>query len=142
MDAGPSQMSPHWIDDIDFPQYPGGGYVYRIGSQPGDFPDPPRKQGGESTQSHAQVYYPSSGRPVPPDTSLCPRLTLRVNAFSVGDQDGDQGLTPGTGTFMLIDHTTDPTGANGPRRVGFRSFRSTSHFIAYGQGGLPRIDEE
>ena len=136
MDSGPIQLSPFWTDDIDFPQYPNGEFEYRVGGAPGDLPDPNRKQfPHDPSLDH---LFPPSGK----DSALCPRIKLRVNAFTVGDQDGDNGRTLAMGTFMLIDHTVDPTGINGPRRVGFRSFRSTSGSSSFTQGGLPRTDQE
>ena len=133
MDAGPIQLSPYWTDDVDFPRYPSGEFLFRVGDAPGDLRDPARLQ---------LPHDPTLNSQFAPDSALCPRVTLRVNAFSVADQDGDNGRTPGMGTFMLIDHTTDPTGLNGPRRVGFKSFRSTSGGNAFAQGGLPRTDQE
>ncbi len=133
MDSGPILLSPFWTDDVDFPQYPQGEFVYRVGGLPGDLPDPARLQ---------VPHDPSLNARFPADSALCPRVTLRVNGFSVTDQDGDMGRTPGIGTFMLIDHTVDPTGVNGPRRVQFHSFRSTTNGVAYEQGGIPRLDQE
>ncbi len=133
MDAGPIILAPFWTDDIDYPQYPQGEFVYRVGSAVGDLQDAPRAQFNHDGQINNQF---------PRDSALCPRVKLRVNAFSIGDQDGDLGRTPGMGTFMLIDHTVDPTGINGPRRVGFHSFRADGANSPYSQGGLPRLDAE
>ena len=133
MDSGPVQLAPFWTDDVDFPQYPSGEFTFRVGGSPGDLADPARKQ---------QPHDPSLNGAYPADSGLCPRARLRVNAFSVADQDGDLGRTLGIGSFMLIDHTVDPTGANGPRRVGFRAFRSFSGGVAFTQGGAPRTDQE
>ena len=142
MDAGPVALSPYWTDDVDFPQYPSGEFNYRVGSQPGDLADPAMKQGGDfPTQYHAtppllgSYYYPL-------DSALCAIRPIRVNGFSVADKDGDQGRTPGIGTFMLIDHTLDLRGSNAPGRVGFRSFRSVAGITQFTQGGLPRTDQE
>ena len=142
IDAGPVQQSPYWTDDLDFPQYPSGEFTYRVGGRQGDLPDPVRKQGGDGIQFHALAPDLAGQKFMPADSALCPRVLLRVNGFSVGDKDGDEGRTPGMGTFMLIDHTTDPTGRSGPSRVGFLSFRSTSGVAPFTQGGLPRTDQE
>src|SRR5262249_5073169 len=132
MDAGPVQLAPFWTDDIDYPQYPQGEFTYVVCGSPGNLPDPGRAQ---------FQHDPSLNGQYPPDSALCPRVKLRVNAFSIGDQDGDLGRTPGMGSFMLIDHTTDPTGINGPRRVGFHSFRSSSG-APFTHGRLPRLGPE
>ncbi len=135
IDSGPIQLGSFWTDDIDFPFYPQGEFVFKVGATPGDLPDPNRLQLPHAPSSQLD-------NEVPPDTALCPRFPIRVNAFSIGDQDGDLGKTPGLGTFMLIDHTTDPTGINGPKRVGFRAYRSFAQSTAFAQGGLPRVDQE
>ena len=141
MDAGPVQQPPYWADDVDFPQYPSGAFRSRIGSALGEFPDLARKQGAEPGWQHAGL--PTlPPRFFPPDSALCPMQTLRINAFSLCDQDGDQGRTPGVATFMLIDHTIDLTDGNGPPFVGFRSFRSAAGVAPFSQGGLPRTDQE
>lgn len=131
IDSGPVSLGSFWTDDIDFPQYPQGQFTFQVGGSPGNLPDPARLQ-----KLHPLVDQ------VPRDSALCPRFPIRVNAFSIGDQDGDMGKTPGLGTFMLIDHTVDPTGTNGPRRVGFRAYRSAPQGTAFAQGGLPRVDQE
>ena len=134
MDSGPTSTGAYWTDDIDFPQYPQGEFIFDVGGAAGDLADPARAQ-----TTHDRSLFNAG---FPKDTALCPHFPIRVNAFTVGDQDGDAGRTPGMGTFMLIDYTTDPTGVNAPRRVQFRAFRSTTGGIPYGQGGLPRIDQE
>ena len=75
-------------------------------------------------------------------TPLCPAYLVHVSGFSVADDDGDDNKTPGVPTFMLIDHTIDPTGVNGPATVGFRAFRSFPGGTPYVQGGNPTIDQQ
>ena len=138
-DAGPTQIGGYWTDDIDMPQYPQGEYVFRVGSQPGDLPDPAMAQGGPGPVTKHDRSLDSK---VPRDSALCPTFPIRINAFSTCDQDGDNGRTPGVATFMIIDHTIDPTGVNAPKRVGVLAFRSTTQGTTYQQGGLPRLDQE
>ena len=76
------------------------------------------------------------------DSALCPRMLITVQGFSVADDDGDDGKTLGVPSFMLIDHTIDPLGENGPKKVGFRAFRSFPSGQPYVQGGNPTIDQQ
>jgi plastocyanin len=133
LDAGPRQQSDYFSDDFDLPQYPSGEFVIRVGSGTGDLPDPLRRQFPHSTRIDGIVSR---------DSALCPRVTLRVNGFSVADDNGDDGKTTGIGSFLLIDDTIDPTGASGPTRVGFRSMRFYAGSPPYQQGGPPRVDLE
>ena len=133
MDAGPVATSSYWLDDLDLPNYPSGQFVYKVGSSTGDLPDPLRAQ---------KVHDPSLDTSVGKDSALCPRVTIRVNGFSTADDNGDDGKTPGIGSFMLIDHSVDPLGISGPKQVGFRAFRSYTAGTPYQQGGQPRVDQE
>jgi plastocyanin len=139
IDAGPIALGSYWTDDIDYPQYPSGEFLYKVGGSPGDLPDPLRKQGGDPANG---ILHDPRVTDVPPESALCPRVKLRINAFSIGDQDGDNTRTPGIGTFQLITHTTDPLGISAPKRVGFRAFRSFQGGTAYSAGGRPRLDHE
>ena len=40
--------------------------------------------------------------------------SIRINGFSIADDNGDDGKTIGIPSFLLIDHTVDPTGLKGP----------------------------
>ena len=73
---------------------------------------------------------------------LCPRYKVRVQGFSVADDDNDENKTPGVPTIFLIDHSIDPMGLSGPSRVGFRAFRSAVGGTPYQQGGRPTIDQQ
>jgi plastocyanin len=133
MDAGPVQSSNYFLDDFDLPQYPHGEFTIKVGPNTGDLPDPNRRQFPHATTLDGVVSK---------DSALCPRVTLRINGFSTTDDNGDEGKTKGIGSFLLIDHTTDPTGVLAPSRVGFRAFRSFTAGSPYQQGGNPRVDQE
>ena len=122
-DAGPIDKSGYFNDDFDVNMYPFGNFV--IQTKDTDL----RKQ-DKGTQD------------VNADSALCPRMLVRVQGFSVADDDGDEQKTLGVPSFMLIDHTIDPTGSNGPRTVGFRAFRSWPRGQPYVQGGAPTIDQQ
>jgi len=110
-------------DDLDLPSFPSGEFTLAVPA------DDPRRQ-----WPHA----PLAG--ISPDSALCARLRIRLNGFATADDDGDAGATPGVPAFLLIDHTFDPLGLDGPPRVGFRSFRSARVGVPYGAGGIPTDD--
>jgi hypothetical protein len=126
MDVGPVSDAQYFFDDQDLPGFPSGEFVLGL---PGS---DPRRQ-----HPHSPAV-----PDVPADSALCPRLPIRVNAFAVRDGDGDGGLTPGVGTFLLVDHTVDPTGASAPQRVGFRAFRSFTGGTPFPYGGNPITPEQ
>ena len=127
MDCGPADKSNYFSDDFDAPQYPYGRFVIETKDTDG------RKQ---IKGSHPEVP------DVDADSALCPRFLVTVQGFSVADDDGDELKTPGVPHFLLIDHTIDPLGENGPRKVGFRAFRSFPSGQPYVQGGNPTIDQQ
>ncbi len=125
MDAGPISKAGYWADDRDLPGYPHGSFPIALATSD------PRRQA-----DHGDVPGVPSGAP------LCTTVQRRVNGFSTADGDGDGGLTPGIGTFLLVDHTTDPLGLSAPSRVGFRAFRSFTAGTPWGQGGAPTTDAQ
>jgi hypothetical protein len=131
LDAGPVLVSNYFADDLDVPQFPSGRFTLELPEVP-DAQEPRRQtvQTGEDIPGH------------PVGTPLCTKLDIRINGFSIADDNGDEGRTLGIPTFLLIDHTIDPLGINGPVRVGFRAFRSYSGGTTYTQGGPPRIDQQ
>ena len=134
MDCGPVSESNYYQDDFDLPKYPSGVFVLKVGSEPGNLNDPARAQ-----LKHDPALNVNG---ITADSALCPRVTIRINGFSVTDDNGDLNKTRGIGSFLLIAHTLDPTGINGPSRVGFRSFRSYTGGTPYQSGGNPTIDQQ
>lgn len=135
VDAGPVRSDNFWTDDFDLPHYPYGEFPIRVGDAQGDLPDGRRRQ---------YPHDPALDPLVPADSALCPRVTLRINGFSVADDNGDAGVTRGIPSFLLVNFSPlDPTPAgNAPRRVGWRAFRSYTSGTPYGQGGGPTVDQE
>jgi len=133
MDAGPAELTNYFSDDFDVPYFPSGEFVLEVGSQPGNNPDAARRQSPHS---------PTLNQTVAPDSALCPRQVLRINGFSVADDNGDENRTPGLPSVLLINHTVDPLGETGPRRVGFRAFRSFIQGTPFPQGGNPVVDQQ
>lgn len=65
--------------------------------------------------------------------------------LSVGymyDNDGDSGTAPGYIGFVLLDHTTDASGASAPVAAGIASFQITNAMTTFEQGGDPTNDAE
>jgi hypothetical protein len=131
MDCGPITASSYWADDRDLRGYPSCALPYKTLADGSD----KRLQGPDMRVSGT----PSE---VPDDSALCTHVTLRINGFSVADDDGDRARTLGIPTFLLVDHTIDPLGVTGPTQVGFRAFRSYAGGVPYVGGGGPRTDQE
>lgn len=127
MDCGPVEKSNFFSDDFDAPSYPFGNFM--LVTKDADL------------RSQVKGTHPDVPD-VDADSALCPRFMVKVQGFSVVDDDGDEGKTPGVPHFLLIDHTIDPTGENGPRSVGFRAYRSFPGGQPYVQGGNPIIDQQ
>lgn len=127
MDCGPVIESAYYSDDFDVPSYPSGRYIYQL----------------SQTDARRQLNHdPTLAPQYPVGTALCAQETLTVNGFSISDDNGDEGKTPGVPSFLLFEHTIDPLGVTGPSKVGFRAFRSFVGGTPYTQGGNPTIDQQ
>jgi len=131
MDCGPATASSYWQDDRDLGGFPSSVLPYMTPAPIGDL----RLQGPDMRVSDTPPE-------VPDDSSLCTHYDLRINGFSVADDDGDLRRTTGIPTFLLVDHTIDPLGVTGPSRVGFKAFRSYTGGTPFVGGGSPRTDQE
>ena len=129
MDCGPITASSYWADDFDLAGFPSCVLPHMTPASDKRLQD-----------STMRIQGTPNG--VPNDSSLCTHYDVRVNGFSVVDDDGDLGLTPGIPTFLLVDHTIDPLGVTGPSRVGFLAFRSFTTATPYTAGGGPRTDQQ
>ena len=139
-DAGPVESSSFFGDDQDAPGYPQGKFIYDW-SQGGQVLDP-RIQRPHDPLAEASDLGRHGGNVAEAESALCQRQEIQINAFSIGDDDGDDNRTPGIPTFQLFGYTLDPTGATGPSSVGFRSFRSYTVGTPFNQGGNPSVDIE
>ena len=135
MDAGPLDSPTYFAEDIDVPFFPFGDFKVVL-SQDNEWGKRLDPKGNRRQQNHAVLAS------VPPDSALCPAITLRVNGFSVADNDGDLGRTKGMGSILLLGHTTDPKGLMGPRKVGWTGFRSHVFGTPYASGGNPVTDQQ
>ncbi len=129
MDCGPVTKSAYWQDDLDMCRLPSGSFRYAT------LPTDKRLQ--DTTMRAASV--PPE---VPGDSSLCTSYEVRVHGFSLADDDGDDGQTPGIPTFLLVNHSVDPLGETGPPRVGFNAFRAFTTNTPYASGGNPTTDAQ
>ena len=138
MDAGPVTASSYWQDDMNLVGFPSCELPYMT-------PETDKRRQDPSMRASR------TPRDVPDDSSLCTHRNLRINGFSVVDDNGDAGRTTGIPTFLLVDHTIDPLqipessppmGVTGPSRVGFKAFRSYRGNEAYMNGGGPRTDQQ
>jgi len=137
-DAGPVMSSNYFQDDMDVPGYPQGKFIYDW-TQGGQIVDP-RVQLPHAGAAQVSVLGKHSSGSAPPESALCQRQQIQINAFSIGDDDGDDNKTPGIPSFLLFGYTVDPTGNSGPATVGFRAFRSFTAGTPYNQGGNPTLD--
>ncbi len=113
-DVGPTALDRYFADDLPEPRVPQGDY-------------------SETLNPQLDLNY---------DAQLCTSDTLHVRGFSMTDDDGDLGRTIAASSFLLLGHTTDPTGLKGPRRVGFRMYRAYLPGTPFVQGGGPTVDLE
>ena len=101
IDSGPLTSSSYFNDDQDLPYFPSGEFAIPVSV------DDPRYQ----------ATFNDKGQTVP----TCGERTIKVNGFSVVDNDGDESRTPGVASFLLFGHTVDPLGVRAPKSVGFRA---------------------
>ena len=113
MDAGPATLANFYVDDRDVPPFPGGSFLQAL-----DPLDPLRVRNG------------------------CRTRAIDVHGFSVVDNDGDEGRTPGVASLLLLGHTVDPLGLRAPKKVGFHSFRSFVRGTTYSSKGAPSSDQQ
>ncbi len=73
---------------------------------------------------------------------FCVRSSISTRGFTVIDDDGDGGLSPGASTFLLLDHTTDLEFGTAPRTIAFRAKQFFLPGIPFTQGGPPSVDLE
>ncbi len=133
MDCGPVSSSSFFRDDLDLPGYPSGEFV--------TLTSPNDKRLQDSTMRGDDPTNPRDAD-VKADSALCPRFTLRINGFSIADDNGDEQQTKGIPSFLLVNATIDPLGHNGPSKVAFNSFRSFTAQTPFVQGGNPIVDQQ
>jgi hypothetical protein len=138
-DVGPVSDARYFSDDIPEPQVPQGPDP---SVQPVAWDDPlsPNAPYREVVDPSDPLYQPVTNGTL--TTGRCSEDTLFVRGFTMTDDDGDGGRTPGASTFLLIDHPTDLTGTKAPPHVGFRMYNYYTPGLTFAQGGLPTNDLE
>ena len=127
MDCGPvAKASNFFLDDLDLPGFPSGAFSIPLAL----------------TDTRRQVPHDPTLDATAGTGPLCSQMKIRINGFSIADDDGDDGRTLGIPSFLLFNYTTDPLGVSAPARVNFRAFRSFVSGTPYAQGGNPVIDQE
>lgn len=136
MDAGPFDNPTFFNDDVDIPFFPQGDFTVTL--------SPDTKYGAKLDPKLNRRQWPHSPdiTSVPEAVPLCPAVTLRVNGFSVADNDGDEGKTKGIPSIILLGHTIDPKGFMAPAKVGWHGFRSFIAGTPYSSGGNPGTDAQ
>ena len=127
MDCGPLEKADYFSDDFNLPFYPQGDFMVKTKDDDGRLQGP---------NEHGPLGSDFEGLP------LCPEYKIRVQGFSLADDDNDENKTTGVPTIFLVDHSIDPLGISGPTTVGFRAFRSYTGGTPYQQGGFPTIDQQ
>ncbi len=120
-DIGPVTRGAYWFDDVPEPRVPQADL--RLPMDPED----PR-------------YDPTTDSDHP--AGFCVTDAVRVRGFTVADDDGDDGDTPGASAFLLLDHTVDIRGRGAPSAVGFRSYHLIRAVAPAGLGGIPVLDQD
>ena len=119
-DCGPSVKNGYWRDDLPEPRVPSAVYEEIV------LPTDPRYD------SHGDLTH----------GTFCTTTSYRVCGFSMTDDDGDGGQTPGASTFMLLDHSMDQRGIDAPHKLGFRAFHLYRPGTPFSSGGTPTVDFE
>jgi len=135
-DCGPAARDRYFADDLPEPRAPQG-------------PDPSLLGNPDDTENPNYPYIRTRNKQgslrigdVENNGGLCNTDTVYVHAFSLVDNDGDEGQTQGGSVCMLLGHTTDPTGEKAPPRVGFNMYQYFQPGTPYSQGGSPVNDAE
>lgn len=138
-DVGPLSEARYFADDIPEPQIPQGPDPLL---QPVSWDDPvsPNAPYKEVVDPSDPLYQPVTVNSL--TTGRCSVDTLFIHGFTMTDDDGDGGRTPGASTFLLLDHPTDLTGTKAPPHVGFRMYKYYTAGLSFAQGGLPTNDLE
>src|SRR5262249_17178887 len=129
-DVGPLSEGRYFADDIPEPQVPQG-------------PDPALEPPSWNDPTSPNAPYKLALDPSDPlYQGGCMVATIFVRVFTMPDDDGDGGKTPGASTFLLLDHPVDLTRLKGPPHFGLRMYSYYTPGLAFAQGGLPTNDLE
>ncbi len=98
---------------------------------------------GDAGNRDVDNYWEDDGAALYRQPVLCTDLgPVSLDIAFCYDVDGDEGATEGYFGIMFLDHPVDPTGENGPQRVGITTYANFSGSAAYEDGGDPTNDFE
>jgi hypothetical protein len=98
---------------------------------------------GDAGPRDVDNYYEDDGAALYRNPVVCTDLgPVSLDIAFCYDVDGDEGQTLGYFGIMFLDHPTDPTGENGPQRVGITTYANFSGSASYEDGGDPTNDFE
>ena len=98
---------------------------------------------GDAGSRDVDNYYEDDGAALFRNPVVCTDLgPVSLDIAFCYDVDGDEGATNGYFGIMFLDHPTDPTGENGPSRVGITTYANFSGSASYEDGGDPTNDFE
>ena len=98
---------------------------------------------GDAGSRDVDNYFEDDGAALYRNPVVCTDLgPVSLDVAFCYDIDGDEGQTDGYFGIMFLDHPIDPTGENGPRRVGITTYANFSGSASYEDGGDPTNDFE
>ena len=98
---------------------------------------------GDAGSRDVDNYFEDDGAALYRDPAVCTDLgPVSLDVAFCYDVDGDEGATDGYFGIMFLDHPVDPTGENGPQRVGITTYANFSGSASYEDGGDPTNDFE
>ncbi len=98
---------------------------------------------GDAGARDVDNYFEDDGAALHRSPVVCTDLgPVSLDIAFCYDVDGDEGNTNGYFGIMFLDHPVDPTGENGPRRVGIATYANFSGQASYEDGGDPTNDFE
>ena len=143
-DVGPIGEGRHYLDDLVETRVPQGpDPLWPLPDHPLDDPENPNHAYVEFVPPDDPRYQATARcPPAGPEYCPCSRDVISLHGFTLIDDDGDDGLSPGASTFLLLDHTIDGRGLRAPIAVSFRMFDYFRPGVPFSQGGLPTNDQE
>ncbi len=98
---------------------------------------------GDAGPRDVDNYFDDDGAALYRNPVVCTDLgPVSLDIAYCYDVDSDEGKTDGYFGIMFLDHPVDPTGENGPRRVGIVTYANFSGSSSYEDGGDPTNDFE
>src|SRR5262245_48162004 len=98
---------------------------------------------GDAGSRDVDNYFEDDGAALFRNPLVCTDLgPVSLDIAFCYDVDGDEGQTNGYFGILFLDPPTDPTGENGPQRVGITTYANFSGSASYEDGGDPTNDFE